>query len=46
MEFHAYISTSSTTHEDKTINLNTSVPDGTTGNETISLGDFYGGENA
>tara|TARA_B100000902_G_scaffold396866_1_gene459005 strand:- start:3996 stop:4817 length:822 start_codon:yes stop_codon:yes gene_type:complete len=42
---HYFLSTSST-GADKTINLNTSVPDGTTGNETISLGNFYGGENA
>ena len=46
MSFHAWISTSSSTNTDETINVNTSIPDGTPGNETISLGDFYGGENA
>lgn len=40
-----YLSTSST-GPDKTMNVNTSVPDGSAGNETISLGNFYGGENA
>jgi len=46
MIFNCYMSTSSTSNSDKSVNVNTSVPDGTSGNETISLGNFYGGENA